>query len=252
MPPSPLSSFSVVRSLNFACNTCAIAQDRDGNGIIDKDELKLALSEVQREHTDAQVVAMMRMGSEGDDGNGDGELDFGEFCNIVKVVNAEKLKGKLKRRPSPSVAKSASVLALGAISAMQNKADKSKTKAFVSAEEKAAKAEAEAEKQARGMEEWSKWIGKIGVAPIVLSALKISFKDGEQAAFDSMKNLTYEEVRARLGEAELGGLTDVIMAGVKGLADQAAPSGSALNDKFKKTGKFMMACKRWSLESLVS
>lgn len=42
-------------------------------------------------------------------------------------------------------------------------------------------------------------------------------------------------------EAQLGGLTDVIMAGIEGLAEQAAPSGAALNDQFKKTAKFQMA-----------
>ena len=39
-----------------------------------------------------------------------------------------------------------------------------------------------------------------------------------------------------LGEAQLSGLTNIIMAGIEGLAGQAAPSGSALNDKFQKTG----------------
>jgi hypothetical protein len=43
-----------------------------------------------------------------------------------------------------------------------------------------------------------------------------------------------------LGEAQMSGLTDIIMKGIEGLAGQAAPSGSALNDKFQKTGKFMM------------
>ena len=38
-------------------------------------------------------------------------------------------------------------------------------------------------------------------------------------------------------EAQLAGLTDIIMAGVEGLAGQAAPSGSALNDKFQKSGE---------------
>ena len=48
------------------------------------------------------------------------------------------------------------------------------------------------------------------------------------------------QVQEMLGEAQMSGLTDIIMKGIEGLAGQAAPSGSALNDKFQKTGKFMM------------
>ena len=235
-------------------HTHIMMQDRDGGGTIDKDELKLALSESGREHTDAQIIAMMRMGDESAYGNGDGEVNFKEFVHIMKVVNAasklDKFQGKLKslkgralkaKGPDPKQEKTAK--ALGEGQAVQSKNIKLPRKSFVSAEERAAKANHEADEEARGVEEWGKWIGKIGVAQVVLSALQISFKDGEQAAFDAMKSLTHSEVKARLSQSDLGGLTDVLMKGVEGLANQAAPSGAALNHKFKKTGKFMMACK---------
>ena len=63
-----------------------------------------------------------------------------------------------------------------------------------------------------------------------------------QAAFEYMKGLQRSDVEAMLLEAQLAGLTDVIMLGVESLQDQSAASGKHLHEKFKSTGKFMMGC----------
>ena len=53
--------------------------DLDSGGTIDKDELKTALSAAGREHTDAQIMSMMKLGDSGaEGGDGDGEIDFDE------------------------------------------------------------------------------------------------------------------------------------------------------------------------------
>lgn len=57
-----------------------------------------------------------------------------------------------------------------------------------------------------------------------------------------MKGLQRSDVEAMLLEAQLAGLTDVIMLGVESLQDQSAASGKHLHEKFKSTGKFMMGC----------
>ena len=72
-------------------------------------------------------------------------------------------------------------------------------------------------------------------------------RSGELAAFEYMKSRDYEQVQEMLEEAQMSGLTSIIMTGIEGLAGQAAPSGSALNDKFQKTGKFTMVRTRHSL-----
>ena len=44
------------------------------------------------------------------------------------------------------------------------------------------------------MAEWVGWIGRIGVAQVVMRALQVDFKQGEQHAFDYMRRLSREEV----------------------------------------------------------
>lgn len=115
-------------------------------------------------------------------------------------------------------------------------------KLFTAAEEIAAREEQEREWERVGMQEWTKWIAKIGLAQLVMEALKVSFKEGELVAFEYMKSRDREQVAGMLEEAQLSGLTDIIMDGISGLQGQAAPSGAALNNKFQKTGKFTMGC----------
>ena len=65
-----------------------------------------------------------------------------------------------------------------------------KKKLFVSNEEIEAKEAALAASERLGLAEWTKWIGKIGVAQAVMAALKVSFRDGELArASDSLNPL---------------------------------------------------------------
>jgi hypothetical protein len=65
-----------------------------------------------------------------------------------------------------------------------------KKKLFMSNEEIEAKEAALAASERLGFAEWTKWIGKIGVAQAVMAALKVSFRDGELArASDSLNPL---------------------------------------------------------------
>ena len=193
------------------------------------------------------------------------------------------LVGRLNLRNRRTSTTKIGAVATAAMFTSKMKGDKH---ASVSADKQAI----EAENYAKGMEVWGTWLGQIGVAQVVLKALKISFKDGEQAAFEQIKGLQEEDVRPppgatfvrgfvlqsphtavlttlsllpttfaptslpscctawtppqvrfRLGGADLGGLTEVIMSGVAGLADQAAPSGAVLHSKFRQKSKFVMA-----------
>ena len=117
-----------------------------------------------------QITAMVRIADEGEGGDGDGEIDFGEFCYIMKIVNAatkmDKLQARLKGRAGGRAAivpkaGGAGAEGLTPRSFTRKKLDQSRP--FVTAGMKEAMAATEAENSSKGMEEWSKWIGKIGV-----------------------------------------------------------------------------------------
>ena len=90
------------------------------------------------------------------------------------------------------------------------------------------------------MKEWTKWIAAIGMADTVMKALDLPLASGTIASFEYMRTLSRERVRELLLNAQLAGLTDVVMSGIDRLSGQAAASGAALNDKFQATGKFEM------------
>ena len=136
---------------------------------------------------------MVRIADEGEEGNGDGVVDFGEFCYIIiKIVNAgtpervrqrssfsemaatntDKLQGRLKGRVGGKAApKSSSTGGGGTSPRSTTRRSSTSQSAFITAGMKEAAAATEAENSSKGMEEWSKWIGKIGVRSYVLDCL---------------------------------------------------------------------------------
>ena len=139
---------------------------------------------------------MMRLGDgTAEGGDGDGEIDFDEFVHVMKVVNAaaklEKLRLRMKSKRAEESNRTAQAVAAARVA---SSSVKKKQGTFVTAEEEAARAEAAAEVARKGMSEWTKWIARIGVAPVVMGALKLCFKDGEQAAFDYMRTLNRQQV----------------------------------------------------------
>ena len=67
-----------------------------GGGTIDKAELREALKEAGCECSEEQLVSMIRVADEGDEGNGDGEISFEEFCYIMKVVHVSSKVDKFQ------------------------------------------------------------------------------------------------------------------------------------------------------------
>ena len=115
-----------------------------------------------------------------------------------------------------------------------------KSSEFKSAQQLAKEAMELAKLEKKVREEWAKWILKIGASDAVIDALKLPVKLGEAAVFDYTRGLSRETVESVLGEAGLGGLADTLVSGLDGLRNQSAASGSHLNEKFQKTGKFTM------------
>ena len=89
------------------------------------------------------------------------------------------------------------------------------------------------------LEGWNKWIGKIGVAQVVMNSLQLS--TDEEEAFKYVKGLTREKMTVLLEAGNLLGLLDCLMQGIVELQDQAASSASALGERFNTSAKFEMA-----------
>ncbi|XP_045182503.1 neo-calmodulin-like [Mercenaria mercenaria] len=60
--------------------------DRDGNGTIDRKELKHAMKMLGEELSDEEVEQMMKEADE----NGDGKINFEEFLRLWKILNGEE------------------------------------------------------------------------------------------------------------------------------------------------------------------
>ena len=116
----------------------------------------------------------------------------------------------------------------------------SKGAEFKSEKERAKEADELAKVEKKVRLEWAKWFEKVGLADVVIDALKLPVRLGEAAAFEYARGLSREAIEQLLGEASLSGLTDFLMRGLDGLQSQSAASGSQLNEKFQRTGKFTM------------
>lgn len=145
------------------------------------------------------------------------------------MSDAGNISSTNPRKPLETKAR-AILNAAGAINRMSKQVEEAKARKAAAAQQHTANA---------WFEEWNKWITRIELPNVVMSALCMP-RDGEQEAFEYMSSLTRGDVARLLGKAQLGGLTDVIMQGLEQLEGQAASSASALNAKFQQTGKFMM------------
>ena len=90
--------------------------------------------------------------------------------------------------------------------------------------------------------EWNatKWLVAIGIAKVVTRALNIPPRS-QCSAFDYVKKLKPHEVEGLLMDANLGGLTDVLVRGIEQLKTQRVGSAAVLNDKFSSSAKFQMS-----------
>jgi hypothetical protein len=90
--------------------------------------------------------------------------------------------------------------------------------------------------------EWSasKWLSALGVAKVITKALKVPSRD-VMSPFDYVRKLKRKDLESLLQDAQLSGLTEVLMAGVEQLSRQQVASSAQLNDKFQASGKFEMS-----------
>jgi len=232
--------------------------DTDGSGSISSDELKeILLMGTGQSLSSAEVDAFIAEV----DVNGDGELDVDEFEQMWKVWTA----GAATKRPPPnkpggagssasgsSASGSTASAASASSSSMSVPSAKARPAANVPNRANAGpkKAGSKAEADSRDYEEtgdapegeWSaaKWLSALGISKIVTKALKVPHRD-VQPAFEYIKKLKRSEVETLLNDANLGGLADMLMAGIDALSKQKVSSSAALNDKFQASGKFQMS-----------
>eukprot|EP00326_Haptolina_ericina_P037582 CAMPEP_0181244632 /NCGR_PEP_ID=MMETSP1096-20121128/42969_1 /TAXON_ID=156174 ORGANISM="Chrysochromulina ericina, Strain CCMP281" /NCGR_SAMPLE_ID=MMETSP1096 /ASSEMBLY_ACC=CAM_ASM_000453 /LENGTH=823 /DNA_ID=CAMNT_0023341205 /DNA_START=27 /DNA_END=2496 /DNA_ORIENTATION=- len=96
--------------------------------------------------------------------------------------------------------------------------------------------------------EWTArvWLENLDIEEVIAAALKPPETSGVEGQppdqFSYVKALTRDEVERMLNEANLGGLTDVVVNGIEDLGKQAASTAFVLNNtKFKQEGRFEMA-----------
>eukprot|EP00966_Prymnesium_polylepis_P029760 690932-Prymnesium_polylepis.1 len=74
------------------------------------------------------------------------------------------------------------------------------------------------------------WLHSIDLQSVISAALKPPEANGTSAAFEYTRGLSRETVAKLLDDANLGGLTDVIVGGIEVLQHQAASTAYVLNN----------------------
>lgn len=136
----------------------------------------------------ATLRAMMQLG----DDNADGDVDFDEFCGIMKRVQAaeaiqKSFKNSFGKRGGKRGGKMAdgggSVLSAAGVKMADSgnasapppprRLARANTTVFVSRSEEEAAAAEQEELERSCMAEWVKWISRVGVAQVVMGALQV-------------------------------------------------------------------------------
>ena len=135
------------------------------------------------------------------------------------------------------------ILAVGVVQAVVKLAPSHPKKRGSTKEDNAEASVAEYEETGDEPEgEWSasKWLSALGVAKVITKALKVPSRD-VMSPFDYVRKLKRKDLESLLQDAQLSGLTEVLMAGVEQLSRQQVASSAQLNDKFQASGKFEMS-----------
>jgi len=226
--------------------------DEDRNGVLSKKEFRNALKSAGIGASSSEVDALFEQW----DKDGSGAIDFNELNKALKRGIAD-LKDELA---VDEEAETVTLLGRGKASAVKQakeaKAQAKERREMLSPRSQQLKDAAErAEAQRRGEMEkvwkedeatgrrWTaaKWLATRNIALVVADALKMpALGPDSTSQFSYVKSLTREQVEALLGEANLGGLANFVVASIETLAAQATGSAQDLNDKFSTTAKFQM------------
>jgi len=246
--PSRFSVFGFGKKVTskMSAREAFAAVDTDASGTLSLAELKAALTKAGSSEglSDADLAAIV----DEIDKDGNGMLDVNEFETLWNIIKAgEFSKGVASKSAAEGAVPSKSAEGVPppsrATSRRPSVATPAQPPSRATARRSSVAAPAVAERAPKrlseeALETWVAWIGRIGVAQVVMDALQLPPDD--QEAFQYVRSLDRIKMAVLLDEAQLSGLLEPLMAGVDFLKGQAAASGRDLDKQFEQTAKFKM------------